>query len=948
MKLSTWDRVQQLFLAAADLGREQQARFLDSIDDPALRIEVEEMLRADSESAATISSAIEDEAALLLESRTAAGDRLGPYRLLNEIGRGGMGAVFLASRDDDQFEKKVAIKIVKPGMDTAEVLGRFRYERQILANLDHPYIAKLLDGGTTREGRPFFVMDYVEGRPVDAFCQERGLSVRERCLLFLRIAEAIAHAHRNLIIHRDLKPANIFVTADGTPKLLDFGVAKLISPDAAPALTATAAHRPLTPEYASPEQILGLPVTTTTDIYSLGAILYELLTGKRAHATTTGSRHELERVICENNLARPSTVRRGLDSDLDNIVLMAMRKEPERRYQSVDQFADDLRRYLEGRPVQARQNSFLYRATKFVRRNRFQLAAAALILASLVIGLIAAISKSHEAEQARRIAVYERARAEAESREAKQAREDEARERVIANQQRDEAVRARELAEKRLTQLFELADKSLFDIHNAIQHLPGALEARKQLVRTTLEYLEQVEKDQGLDDSLRMVLSAAYFKIARIQGQTRLANLGDFPGALKSLRRAEALLDPVYRRKKSDPEVLFRYLFIQDGIAEMIQDKGEWRESVAMYQRLLPVAHRLGELRPNDANYSKQEAAVHSRLAFLYSSHDEKAYIEHARRQVTLMNALVDRFPQEAGLKQELAVGYSQLAFAVDSLEEADSFMKKSIALRLDLSRADPANITVRRGLMVTYGNYASILGVPWLANLGRYDEARQYAMKAVEIAREQVKADPQNQNARFDLASSLSRLGAIPTVSSTDALAYMNEAASILESLLKSNQSIRYIAQLGETLEYLGHRHRELGDVKAAEAAYRKSLDLVETWATSDSTALIQAMASEEAIAQLFAPQGRTAEALDFANRAVARARKSDTPSSNERMQGHIGRAYFALAAVRNAVGQPELSRQAASQASEHWSKLHSPRLLFYYAPLIKEAAIGPKLWTR
>src|SRR5262249_42036170 len=266
------------------------------------------------------------------------------------------------------------------GMDTEEVLRRFRHERQILAGLEHPYIARLIDGGATADGRPFFVMEKVEGEPVHVYCRSHRLSVESRLRLFLRVCEAVSYSHRALVVHRDLKPGNILVTAEGVPKLLDFGVAKLLDPSADPGLTATVyGIGPLTPEYASPEQVRGLPVTTTTDVYALGAILYELLTGAPAQRFDTHTPVEIDRVVCATEPKRPSMAAEELNGDLDNIVLMAMRKESARRYQSVDEFAADIVRYLDGRPVAARQDSFAYRAGKFMRRHRLAITASAVV-----------------------------------------------------------------------------------------------------------------------------------------------------------------------------------------------------------------------------------------------------------------------------------------------------------------------------------------------------------------------------------------------------------------------------------------------------------------------------------------------------------------------------------------------------------------------------------------
>jgi len=416
-KADYWDRVEDLFLSVVDLPHSEREHLLDVAcsGDSTLRTEIESLLASDRKNGAGIMAALETEAALLFDSPVP-GDRLGAYRIIYEIGRGGMGAVYLATRADDQYRKQVAIKVVKRGMDSDEVLSRFRHERQILAGLEHPHIARLIDGGTTPDGRPYFVMERVQGQPIDAFCREHNLGVESRLRLFVRVCEAVSYAHRALVVHRDLKPGNILVNAEGVPKLLDFGVAKLLSPGADPGLTSTGFRTgPLTPEYASPEQVRGLPVTTATDVYALGAILYELLTGTRAQKMTTRTPAEIERVVCDTQALRPShaSLALQLDGDLDNIVWMAMRKERERRYQSVDQLAEDIERYLNGLPVMARQDSFAYRARKFVGRNRLAIAAGALVFGSLVAGLTVSVNQARQAEAARRVAEMQKQAASA-------------------------------------------------------------------------------------------------------------------------------------------------------------------------------------------------------------------------------------------------------------------------------------------------------------------------------------------------------------------------------------------------------------------------------------------------------------------------------------------------------------------------------------------------------
>lgn len=392
-----WERIQGLFLQAMEMSPGERARFLDSACAGAadLRREVESLIAYDSVAGHNVDEAVEHTVKSLFASEDVTGTRLGAWRVLQEIGHGGMGTVYLASRDDDQFRKVVALKVVKRGMDTAELLDRFRRERQILAHLDHPYIARLIDAGNTPQGQPFLVMEYVQGKAIDVYCGEQGIDIEGRCRIFLKVCEAVSYAHRNLVIHRDLKPGNILVTADGSPKLLDFGLAKLLDTEIDPKQSPTISEgRLLTAEYASPEQVRGELVGTATDIYALGAILFEVLTGVKAQRLDSHSPAELDRVICQTEVPPPSAcvaparagLRKRLCGDLDNIVLMAMRKEPERRYSSVDLFAEDIQRHLEARPVTARPTSFAYRFSKYARRNRLWLTAGSLILVSLVCG----------------------------------------------------------------------------------------------------------------------------------------------------------------------------------------------------------------------------------------------------------------------------------------------------------------------------------------------------------------------------------------------------------------------------------------------------------------------------------------------------------------------------------------------------------------------------------
>ncbi len=386
-----WKQVQELFYAAVDLETEPQLALLAACcaGDPDLRKQVEGLLDASGKTNGFIEHRVVEAAdEMLAGAEQPAGERVGPYQLIRALASGGMGTVYLATRADDQYRQQVAIKLIRSGLPQRELLLRFRAERQILANLQHDHIARLLDGGVTAAGLPYLVMEYVDGLPIDQYCLDRAVPLEKRLALFRAVCSAVQYAHQNLIVHRDIKPANILVTEAGVPKLLDFGIAKILSPSVGGdtvALTGVA-QRLMTPDYASPEQIRGEPITTATDVYSLGVLLYELLTGRRPFQLGSASVIELERVICNQEPAAPSTaVAFALPRDLDNIVMMAMRKEPIRRYASAADLSEDVRLYLAGFPVRARKDTLRYRAGKFIGRNRIGVAAGA-ILVLVVLG----------------------------------------------------------------------------------------------------------------------------------------------------------------------------------------------------------------------------------------------------------------------------------------------------------------------------------------------------------------------------------------------------------------------------------------------------------------------------------------------------------------------------------------------------------------------------------
>ena len=476
--------------------------FLDEAcgGDGELRREVDRLLAAHDAAGEFLSTSIglDSDGAEEAGALEAGPQRIGPYQILDTIAHGGMGTVYRAVRDDDAFRKTVALKLVRGGRQSDYFQRRFRQERQILARFQHPNVATVLDGGTTEDGQPYLVMEYVEGQPITDFCAAQGMGTRERLVLFRTVCGAVQYAHQNLVVHRDIKPANVLVDGHGAAKLLDFGIAKLLASGVEPELAPTATVLPMmTPEYASPEQVKGQPVTTASDVYSLGVLLYELLAGRRPYEVQADSLEAIVQAVCQTEPKAPSeavTERSGttrpagtlppaseLRGDLDTIVLKALRKEPERRYRTAHELSEDLRRHLEGLPVTARADTIGYRAGKFVRRHRTAVAAAFLVSASLVVGIVT-------------------------------------------------TTRQARLAQRRFDEARRLIHTVIFDIQPKMGAVAGTTPLRKELIESTLQYLEALARDAGDNPALLRELSASYVQLARVQGLAGRGQRGGRPG----------------------------------------------------------------------------------------------------------------------------------------------------------------------------------------------------------------------------------------------------------------------------------------------------------------------------------------------------------------------------------------------------------------------------------
>lgn len=751
-----WQRLKAIFQSAQNLPAEEQREYLKAAcgDDSALRAEAEALLEADRQEREQETTYASGRASEATPTGSLAGHRFGAYEVLHKIGQGGMSTVYAAARVDQQFQKLVAIKIVRAGVDFAEIVRRFRHERQLLAGLEHPNIARLLDGGVTEDGLPYLVMEYVEGVPIDRYADTHKLSLAERLVLFRAVCSAVQYAHQNLVVHRDLKPANILVSTNGVAKLLDFGIAKLLRPDYyGQSVDVTLPNaQPLTPEYASPEQIRGEPVTTATDIYSLGVLLYVLLTGKHPFAEHRANAATLVKAIVEETPLKPSATvleasrsgteisrepwHKRLRGDLDTIVLMTLRKEPQRRYRSVEHLADDLGRYLAGRPVSARKDTAWYRAGKFVERHRAGTAAA-------VLAAVALLASSG-------VAVYSAVTAQ----------------------------RERATAERRFQEGRQFARFVLFQLDSALQS--GITPARKLMVAKALEYLNGLEKDSAGDASLQHEISEAYVKVGDLQGNLFGPNLGDSAGARKSYERAMEIAgraegeypheswprheqavshirlgnlsavsgdrqqaldhyrqaDPILKLDAaSDPQAKSDLLELLARIGFTELQAGNAQAALQNYVRYRQLAEELAS-GPNGANPETRRAVAYGyeRVGYLSARTGATAEgMENLRRALQAYQEIAGENPENGAAQRDLASAYALIGDILERARPADAVpeYRNASTITEKVAEADPNNAQYQRDRVVMMGRLADAL-----AKSGRVSEARTVRDNALRLLR--------------------------------------------------------------------------------------------------------------------------------------------------------------------------------------------------------------------
>jgi len=780
-----WQQIGQIFHQASELAGPELAGFLDHAcnGDLELRHEVESLLAADGHGQQLFGQAVERVVETIPDDGSMEGQSVGPYIIEHEVGRGGMGAVYLAHRQGD-FSKRVAIKLVKRGMDTDQIVSRFRQERQILANLEHPNIARLLDGGATEDGRPYLVMEYVEGKPITRYSTRDGLSLPDTLALFLQVCDGVLCAHRNLVIHRDLKPGNILVNSDGVVKLLDFGIAKLLDTNAdGETAPRTMVGTPLlTPDYASPEQVRGMAVSVSTDVYSLGAVLYELLTGRPPHRFESLSAAEIERVICEGAIPPP-----GIGSrELDSIVAMALRKEPERRYASVEQFAEDVRRFLDGRPVLAHPDSWSYRAGRWMRRHRTAAIAAAIAICSLLTGLGVALYQAQVARQ--------------------------------------HAARA----ERRFNEVRKLARSILLEHYELIRELPGATRAKESMAKVSQEYLNSLAGEAD-DPVLILELANAHRRLAEVQGAPGEQNLGQTALATENFRKAIRLLDRLPPGQWNNPKVLDSAVASMRRLSRLLQHEGKVEEAARLVERQVKLARELYAKVPDNPNVAVQYITVHRELAILALRRDDiAAAVKYAEEALQVAANVVAANPHPIIQAERVNIYpvYADAVWKQGDLPRVERLYEDFLAAMAQLSAQNPDNryfIGLRQFGHYSLGRlHSSFLRI----NLGNADKAERNCRIYLDWYRGALRTDPSDAKARENVIhASLCTGTAVAMRRPNDALPYLEDAVRRAQDEARRETTLRTRTILAYTLLVLAEVQSQARRNGAARETFEKAL---------------------------------------------------------------------------------------------------------------------------
>ena len=731
------------------------------------------------------------------------GETVGPYSLISPLGQGGMGVVWLAERIDGRFERRVAVKFLHFALASRNGEQRFRQEGRILGQLTHPHIAELIDAGVTSKNAPYLVLEYVEGEPIDDYCDHHKLDIEKRIKLFLDVLSAVAHAHSNLIVHRDIKPPNVLVRNDGQVKLLDFGIAKLLgSNGSSSAETQLTREGPgaLTPAFAAPEQVTGGVITTATDVYALGVLLYMILTGQhpagpgphsaatlvKAIVDTEPTRSsdvvtsDAGKVAAENRAATPDKLHRLLRGDLDTILAKALKKDPRERYASVTAFADDLRRYLKHEPISARPDSLVYRAAKFIRRNRVIVGAATLALTAILV--------------ASGVAIY-------------QAR----------------------VAQRRFQDVRKLAHTFVFDLHDEIAKLEGSTKAREMMVRTGLEYLDNLGRNAGNDLGLWREIAAAYVKIGDAEGYPTKPNLGRTADALESYRKAA----DIYRRIAArDPVYLSDLARFYQNYAGLVRFTHDFKQARAISQSGIDTLEQIRARRPLDDQLQVDYMQAWCTLGDF--DEDMNQYHQSLEEFSRCRQLALDRINKKRDRQGLMALGQADervatSSDAVGSLDDGLRALNEDEHVLNELLTSEPRNPSFHRRLALVNHYRAEIYYSDFDPSFRDSDRALESGKRYLEIAEDMVRSDPANTSAQFSravanflLSSYLSESNPVAAEkAATDSVKMFDAMLASPSSSYSLNASRRVRAVLR-----LGEAQLKVRKIKEARATAQAALD--------------------------------------------------------------------------------------------------------------------------
>jgi len=792
MTSDRWNRIEEIFQSALERPASERGAFVVQAcgNDKELRSEIDSLLASEGDAASVLRSVVAGDVKELAANSSEIGRQLGPYRLVKEIDSGGMGAVYLAVRSDDQYFQIVAIKMIRKGWESPALVQRFRAERQILATLTHPNIGAILDGGDTEERLPFIVMEYVEGQPITLACESRGWPIRQRIELFRSVCSAVHHSHQKFVIHRDIKPSNVLVTPEGVVKLIDFGVSKALAPELVPGgLPKTeSCQRLMTPDYASPEQLLGRELTTATDVYSLGVLLFELLTGSRPYSLSGLSPSAAEKIVCHEETRKPSSVRevsertrRELAGDLDRIVLMAMEKDPSRRYLSAQHLEEDLLRFLQGKPVVARKATPVYRLSKFIQRHR----TASVMTFAILVVLTGSIA-FHSWQSG--------------------------------------------LADRRVRQVAMLTDSAIADLTQKLEQSPESTELQATLFHSTLNSLQQLRQSSGDDPRLLLQLAKAYERVGDLEGSPYVANLGNSGTAVTSYQEALRLATEAHERlpgEESTKQLIDSYQRL-GGIEYFL---GKHQDATVNLQECLPLAHDFWQKKPDDLDRRRLLANTYASLGDLQldSMETDKA-LENFRTALQVFGSDPNGNDSHDRALSRFYLSLGKAFMQLGQRAEALPNFRSSVAIAEAVAQKSPSARHNQRFLRSMYDTFVMFLAGRETLNIGDTKTAQSYARKALAIAEAIASSDQNNVQGHNDLGVAYQGMGdSFRSVQPVVAAGWYRKAISLAKEIAP-----RYPAG-SQIQEAIASRDEQLASVLVGRAHASERLQLLQeakqTW---------------------------------------------------------------------------------------------------------------------